>query len=33
MLMALGGIKGALFYAFTLNDQIFENETADLQNF
>ena len=30
--MALEGIKRALFYEFTLNDQIFENETADLQN-
>ena len=31
--MALGGTRGASFYAFTLNDQIFENKTADLQNF
>ena len=29
--MALGGTRGASFDAFTLNDQIFENETADLQ--
>ena len=31
--MALGGTRRASFDAFTLNDQIFENETADLQDF
>ena len=34
--MALGGTRGASFYAFTPNDQIFEKcgvHAADLQNF